>query len=62
MFSPTKRVMEMYMPLLAKTVKDSSSIMFAKVNIELLCDINLLISLSYLLPMLEIVHTLIKFA
>jgi len=62
MFSPTKRVMEMYMPLLAKTVKDNSSIMFAKVNIELLCDINLLISLSYLLPMLEIVHTLIKFA
>jgi hypothetical protein len=62
MFSPTKRVMEMYMPLLAKMVKDSPSIMFAKVNIELFCDVNLLISLSCLLSMLEIVHTLIKFA
>jgi hypothetical protein len=36
--------------------------MSAKVNIELICDVNLLISLSYLLPMLKIAHAFIKFA
>jgi hypothetical protein len=49
------------MPLLAKMVKDTPSIMFAKMNFELLCDINLFISLSSLLPMLETIHALIKF-
>ncbi len=43
-------------------VKDSPSIMPTKVNFELLCDINLLIFLSCLLPMLETIHALIKFA
>jgi hypothetical protein len=43
-------------------VEDSPSIMFAKVNFELLYDVNLIIFLSCLLPMLEIVHALIKFA
>jgi hypothetical protein len=61
MLSPPKRVMAMYMPLLAKMAKDTPSIMFAKMNFELLCDINLFIFLSSLLPMLEIVHALIKF-
>ncbi len=35
--------------------------MLAKVNIELICDVNLLIFLNYLLPMLKIVHAFIKF-
>jgi hypothetical protein len=50
------------MPLVAKMAKDSPSFMVARVNFELLCNVNLLISLSYLLPMLETIHALIKFA
>jgi hypothetical protein len=60
--NPRKKVMAMYMPLLAKMIENSLSIMSAKVNFELLCDVNLVTSLSYLLPMLEIVHALIKFS
>ncbi len=41
LLSPTKKVMTMYMTLLAKMVEDDPSIMFAKVNFELLCDVNL---------------------
>jgi hypothetical protein len=54
--------MVMYMPLLAKMAEATLSIMFTKVNFELLCDLNLFIFLSYLLPMLETIQILIKFA
>ncbi len=54
--------MTMYMHLLAKMVEDSPSIMFAKVNFELLYDIKLFIFFFGLLLMLEIVHALIMFA
>jgi hypothetical protein len=50
------------MSLLAKMVEYSPSIMSIKVNFEVFCDVNLFIYLSCLLPMLEIVHALIKFA
>jgi hypothetical protein len=60
MFNPTKKVISTYMPLLAKMTEDSPSIMSARVNFEL--HVNLLIFFSCLLPMLEIVHALIKFA
>jgi hypothetical protein len=47
----------------ANMAKDSLSIMYAKVNFELLYDVNLFISLSCLVPcMLKIVDALIKFA
>jgi hypothetical protein len=42
MFNLTKRVMAMYMPLVAKMAKNIPSIIFIKVNFKLLCDINLL--------------------
>jgi hypothetical protein len=42
--------------------KNTPAIMFTKVNFELLCDVNLLIFLCCLLPMLETIHALIKFA
>jgi uncharacterized membrane protein len=61
-FNPSKKVITMYMPLMAKMAKDNTSITSSKVNFDLLCDINLLISLSCLSPMLKIVHALIKFA
>jgi len=61
MFSLTKKVMVMYMPLLANMAQCNSSIMSTKVNFEFFCDVNLLIYLSCLLPMLEIIHALIEF-
>jgi hypothetical protein len=50
MLNLAKWVVEMYMPLLPKMPEDSPSIMFTKVNFELLCDINLHIFLYCLLP------------
>jgi hypothetical protein len=46
----------MYMPLLAKMVENGPSLLTVKVNYELLCDVNLLIFLACLLPMLETIH------
>jgi hypothetical protein len=63
MFSLVKWMMSMYMLLVAKMVEGNPSIMIANVNFELLHDVNLLIFLSCLLPMLETIHVLIcKFA
>lgn len=62
MISPTKWVMSMYMPLLAKMVEDNSFLLIANVNYGFLCNVNLLIFLDFLLPMLETIHALIKFA
>ncbi len=56
MLSPTKKVMAVYMPLLAKMAKDTPSIMFAKMNFEFFCGIIFFIFLSFLLPMLETIH------
>jgi hypothetical protein len=53
MLSPTKRVMTIYMPVLAKMVEDNPSIMSTKVNFEFLCDVNLFISLFCLLRTLQ---------
>jgi hypothetical protein len=50
------------MPLVAKMAKDIPSLMDARVNFELICNVNLLISLSCLLHMLETIHALIKFS
>jgi hypothetical protein len=52
----------MYMPFVAKMVENIPSIMITKHNFELFYDVNLLISFSFLLPMLETIHVLIKFA
>jgi hypothetical protein len=62
MFSLAKRTLSMYMPLVAKMVKDSPSLMATWVNFEFCCDVNLFVSLFSLMPMLEIIHALIKFA
>ncbi len=60
MISVTKQVMLMYMPLIAKMV-EQCIFMAAKVNFELICDVNLLIPPSCMLPMLETIHGVIKF-
>jgi hypothetical protein len=53
--------MSMYMPLIAKMVENIPSFMVDRVNFELFCDMNLFISLSYLIPSLETIHVSIKF-
>jgi hypothetical protein len=62
MFNLTKKGMAMYMPLLAKMVENTLSIMFVKVNFEFFCDLNLFIYLSYWLPMFKTIQILIKFS
>jgi hypothetical protein len=61
MFNLAKWVMSMYMPLVAKMAKDDPFIMITKMDFKLFCDVNLLISLSCLLPMLQTIHILIIF-
>jgi hypothetical protein len=51
MLSPTKWIM-LYNPIVPKMVGNNRSFMVALVNFELLCDANLLIFFSCLLPML----------
>jgi hypothetical protein len=48
-------------PLVAK-IMAKAFVMVTLVNFELLCDVNLVDSLSCLILMLKIVHALIKFA
>jgi hypothetical protein len=48
------------MQLVAKMDEDSPLFMIARVNFKFICDLDLFISLSCLMPMLEIVHGLIK--
>jgi len=61
MFNTTKWVMSMYMPLVAKMVEDNTISHDCQGYFDLFCDVNLLISLSCLLPMLETIYALIKF-
>jgi hypothetical protein len=62
MFNLAKWVLSMYIPLVAKMVEDSPFLMATRVNFKLICDVDLLISLSCLMLMLETFHGLIKFA
>jgi hypothetical protein len=62
MFNLTNQVMSMHMPLIAKMVENNPFFMTIHVNFELLCDVNLFISLFDLMSMLETIHPLIKFA
>ncbi len=54
--------MAKYKTLIVKMSQDSVSIAQARFNLNLLCDLHMLLGLSCLLPLLEIVHALIKFA
>jgi hypothetical protein len=50
------------MPLIAEMVEDNPFFMAVQMNLELFCAGSLFISLFDLMPMLEIIHPLIKFA
>jgi hypothetical protein len=62
MLEPTKRVMSEYHTLVVKMALDSTNNNSAKVNFELLCDIEVLYGLAILLPMWEKVDSLMKLA
>jgi hypothetical protein len=51
-----------YKTLLVKIILDYPSKQQAKLNYENLCDFQVLLGLAYILPLLEYVHVLIKFA
>jgi hypothetical protein len=55
-------MMAKYKTLIVKMLQDNVSIAQARFNRNLLCDLHMLLGLSCLLPLLEIVHALIKFA
>ncbi len=42
--------------------KDNISVVQARLNVNLLCDLHTLLALSCLLPLMEVVNALIKFA
>jgi hypothetical protein len=62
MLSPAKRVMAEYKILLVKMTLDNPTNQQGMLNYEHLCDIHILLRLACILPLLESMHVLIKFA
>jgi hypothetical protein len=62
MFVPTKRVMEEYHTLLLKMGLDAPIEIKVNDNLTHLVDVEVLLSLSCVFPLLEVVHNLIKFS
>jgi hypothetical protein len=62
MFSPSKRVLNEYKPLIMKMAQDTTTINTTKVNHELLCDVETLLGFTCIFPLLEIVQGFSKFA
>lgn len=62
MLELTKRVMSEYCTLVVKMALDSTNNNSAKVNFELLCDIEVFYGLAILLPMSEKGDSLMKLA
>ncbi len=54
--------MAKYNTLIMKMSNDNVSAAQARSNLDLICDLHMLLSLSYLLPLLEAMNVLIKFA
>ncbi len=62
MLSLTKRVIVEYKSLVVKTNDDLEMIKATKPTLEFLCDVEVVLGLICIMPMLEVVHDLIKFA
>jgi hypothetical protein len=62
MLSPSKHFLQEYKPLIVNMAKDSTIITTTKTNYEFLCDAKTLLGLACVLPLLEVVHGLSKFA
>ncbi len=62
MLNLAERVLVEYITLLVKMAMDNFTNHQAKFNCEHLCDLQILLELSCILPLLEFVNVLIKFA
>jgi hypothetical protein len=62
MFKPLKQSLMEYKSLVIKMYMDASKSKHVRNNLDLLCDLELVLGLPCILPMLEVVHTLIKYA
>jgi hypothetical protein len=62
MLSPSKRVPNEYKTLVIKMVEDNVTLDIGKTNYELMCDLEMLLGLSCIIPLLELVQGLSKFA
>jgi len=60
--SPSKKVLSEYKALVVKMVEDSVIVDTTKINYELMCDLETLLGLSCIIPLLELVQGLSKFA
>jgi hypothetical protein len=62
MFVPTKQVMKEYRTLLLKMGLDATIEVKVNVNLTHVVDVEVLLGLSCVFPLLEIMHNLIKFS
>jgi hypothetical protein len=62
MLEPLKCVMVEYKTLIVKMWQNNVSIVQVKFKLDFLCDLHILMGLSYFMPLLEAVNALIKFA
>ncbi len=62
MLSPSKWVLNEYKTLDVKMATNSVAINITKVNHELLCDVEMLLGLACIIPLLKLVQSLSKFA
>jgi hypothetical protein len=62
MLSPILDVLFKYHTLLMKTALDAATITSTKSNLCLLINVELLLRLNVVMPLLEAMHSLIKFA
>ncbi len=62
MLSPSKRVLSEYKALVVKMVEDNVIVDTTKINYELMCDLETLLSFSCIIPLLELVQGLSKIA
>lgn len=61
MLFPTKKVLKEYESLVVRVNNDVHVILVAKTTFEFLCDVQVVIGLIYIMPMLWVVHEFIKF-
>jgi hypothetical protein len=61
MLSPCKWIFVEYKPLVVKMAIDSTIIDIVKANYELLCDLESLLGLACVLPLMEAMQTLSKY-
>jgi hypothetical protein len=60
MFLPSKRVFNVYKLLVFLMVEDNVIFYITKTNNKLLCDVETLLGMAYVLPLLEVIQRLSK--